>query len=299
MLGLDPAFAENGRHTGNQWPIRGQREMGQSLAGVINLENYTLECAELRAECKRTLDETGALVMRNFLKPVAVASLQREGEENRHLACYTVNSHNIYLSPSDPRYPADHPRNQYVSSSKGCIATDHIPADSALRRLYDAPAFRDFLCAVLNEAELHEYADAVSSINLNYASAGQELGWHFDNSSFAITLMIQAAESGGVFEYVKDVRDADSSEMNYALCRKALDGKVPTKTLSMDAGTLVLFRGRNSMHRVTPVQGSRTRMLAVLAYNTKPGDTAFGLGTDNLLRTAWMSSGDEQASVDN
>ena len=59
--------------------------------------------------------------------------------------------------------------------------------------------------------------------------------------------------------------------MNYELSGRVLDGKVPTQTLSMDAGALVLFRGRNSIHRVTPVKGSRTRMLVVLAYNTKPG----------------------------
>ena len=39
----------------------------------------------------------------------------------------------------------------------------------------------------------------------------------------------------------------------------------------MDAGTLALFRGRNSMHRVTPVYGGSTRVLAVLAYNSEPG----------------------------
>ena len=39
----------------------------------------------------------------------------------------------------------------------------------------------------------------------------------------------------------------------------------------MDAGALVLFRGRNALHRVTPVEGERTRMLVVLAYNAKPG----------------------------
>jgi len=50
-----------------------------------------------------------------------------------------------------------------------------------------------------------------------------------------------------------------------------VDAQVPVKTLSMDAGTLVLFRGRNSMHRVTPNASSQTRMLAVLAYNTEPG----------------------------
>ena len=38
----------------------------------------------------------------------------------------------------------------------------------------------------------------------------------------------------------------------------------------MDPGTLVLFRGRNSIHRVTPVEGDLTRILAVLAYNSEP-----------------------------
>ena len=162
-------------------------------------------------------------------------------------------------------------RNREVTSSKGCITSDQIPAGSALHALYGAPEFRAFVCAVLGEPELHEYADAMSSVNLHFASQGQELGWHFDNSSFAITLLIEKPEDGGVFEYVKDVRDADRGELNYAACARVLDGAVPVQTLTMDPGTLVLFRGRNSLHRVTPVRGKRTRMLAVLAYNTQPG----------------------------
>ncbi|MGI9202520.1 MAG: HalD/BesD family halogenase [Woeseiaceae bacterium] len=238
---------------------------------VVNLEQYPLDSDAFRARCKNTLDEAGALVMPGFLQPAAVASIQSDGEENRHLAYYTVDKHNIYLTPTDLDYPPEHPRNREVSSSKGCITTDQIPADSALHTLYDAPEFRDFLCAVLGERELHEYADPLSSINLHYASEGQELGWHFDNSSFAITLMIQNPVDGGTFEYVKDVRDADKGEMNYTLSGQILDGQVPTKILSMEPGTLVLFRGRNSMHRVTPTIGDRTRMLVVLAYNTEPG----------------------------
>ncbi len=242
-----------------------------SPGDVINLEQYPLQSDAFRAECKATLDANGALVMPGFLQPAAVVSIRNDGEKHRHLAYYTVSKHNIYLTPTDPEYPLDHPRNREVSSSKGCITTDQVPAESALHALYDAPEFRDFLCAVLDERELYEYADPLSSINLHYADGGQELGWHFDNSSFAITLMIQNPESGGAFEYVKDVRDADSGEMNYALSGKILDGEVPTKTLTMEPGTLVLFRGRNSMHRVTPAFGDRTRMLVVLAYNTEPG----------------------------
>ena len=245
--------------------------MNQVIADVANLEKYSLENVEFRTQCKRTLDENGVLVMPNFLKSSAVESIRIEGKQSQHLAYYTVDDHNIYLKENDPDFPPDHARNRQVSSSKGCITTDQIPTNSALHTLYNSSEFREFLCAVLAETELHEYADAMSSINLHYADEGQELGWHFDNSSFAITLMIQNPKDGGEFEYVKDVRDADSGAMNYELSVKVLDGEIPTRALSMDAGALVLFRGRNSMHRVAPSIGDRTRMLVVLAYNTQPG----------------------------
>ena len=70
---------------------------------------------------------------------------------------------------------------------------------------------------------------------------------------------------------MKDVRDADQGDMNYQLSQKVLDGKIPPEKLSLGAGSLVLFRGRNSMHRVTPVKGNQARLLVVLAYNTEPG----------------------------
>jgi hypothetical protein len=39
----------------------------------------------------------------------------------------------------------------------------------------------------------------------------------------------------------------------------------------MTPGTLMLFNGRWSMHRVTEIRGSRPRYVALLAYDTKPG----------------------------
>ena len=55
----------------------------------------------------------------------------------------------------------------------------------------------------------------MSGINIHYAREGEELGWHFDNSSFAITLLLQAPKEGGVFQYVSDLRNANSEEMNF------------------------------------------------------------------------------------
>ncbi|NOX68974.1 MAG: 2OG-Fe(II) oxygenase [Gammaproteobacteria bacterium] len=245
--------------------------MSWRLSQVVDLEKCPLSSDGFRTACRRALSEDGALVMRDFMTTAALDSIRKDAVENQHSAYYTASKHNLYIAPSDPDFPPDHPRNREVLSSKGCITTDQIPADSALHCLYDAEEFRQFICAVLDEPELYEYADALSSINIHYAGEGQELGWHFDNSSFAITLMIQEAEEGGTFEYVKDVRDADSGEMNYDMAEKVLDGGIPADTLSAKAGTLVLFRGRNSMHRVTPVAGHRTRLLVVLAYNTESG----------------------------
>ncbi len=245
--------------------------MKSELETLVNIENYPLSDLDFQKQCKAELDKNGALLMENFLKTEAIEIVQREAEENRHLAFYTADKHNIFLTPPDPDFSIDHPRNRLVSSSKGCITTDQIPVDSALIKLYESEVFRSFLCIVLGETELHEYADPLSSINLHYADQGQELGWHYDNSSFAITLMIQAPERGGVFEYVKNVRDADKGEMNYSRSDAVLNGTVEPQKLLLQAGSLVLFRGRNSMHRVTPVEGDRTRLLVVLAYNTQPG----------------------------
>jgi len=175
------------------------------------------------------------------------------------------------LTETDPNYSDDHVRNREVISSKGCITDDQIPNSSPLHTIYDSDVFRKFLCQTLGEKKLYDYTDNLSSINLHYADEGRELGWHFDNSSFAATLMIQEPEAGGVFEYVKNARDADSGEMNFEIVENILEGKTKVETLSMPAGTLVLFRGRNALHRVTPTIGNNTRMLVVFAYNTEPG----------------------------
>ena len=59
--------------------------------------------------------------------------------------------------------------------------------------------------------------------------------------------------------------------MNYQGVGDVLDGRMAPTDLDIAPGTLVLFRGRNSMHRVTPTIGPLTRILVVLAYNNTPG----------------------------
>lgn len=237
---------------------------------LVRLDFHPLADQGWRQRCREQLNHAGALVLRQFLQPHALEAIIEEGNARRHLAYHTRSKHNVYLMKPDEAFSADHPRNRDVLSTKGCITDDVIAADSPLRQLYNDVLFKHFLCDVLGEEALHPYADPLSSINLHYASDGQELGWHFDNSSFAITLLVQKPLAGGVFEYVKDLRDADAGEMNFDGVDAVLDARQPVDALKIDAGDLVLFRGRNSLHRVTPTEGEVTRMLAVLAYNTQP-----------------------------
>lgn len=245
--------------------------MMDALSPFLNLHTHPINDAAYTARCRRQLADDGALVLRGFLTPHALETVKKEGEAHQHLAFYANSQHNVYLQKTDEAYAADHPRNRQVVSSKGCITDEEIPAASPLRALYDAEVFKAFLCSVLDEQQLYPYADRLSSINLHYAHTGQELGWHFDNSSFAITLLIQKPQAGGVFEYVSHLRDAEAGEMNYDGVAKVLDGEQPVQQLAIEPGDLVLFRGRNALHRVTPTEGDITRMLVVLAYNAQPG----------------------------
>lgn len=246
--------------------------MTADIANIINLERHpVLDDQAYRTHCREQLDVTGSLLLHGFIVDEALAAMKQEAMEQSHLAYYCEQRHTAYLWAQNGNHPSRHAHNRQVSSSKGCITDDQIPDGSPLRALYQDRSFQGFLCEVLGEESLHPYADPQSSINYHYYRPGQELGWHFDNSSFAVTLMIQAPESGGVFEYISALRDSSCGDMNYAGVTDALDGALESITLDIRAGTLALFRGRDSLHRVTPVEGSTLRIQVVLAYNTEPG----------------------------
>ena len=222
-------------------------------------------------QCRRRLDADGVLVLAGFFTPIAIRSVVDESAHRESEAFYTRSTHNVYLTPPDAALPADHPFNRQVASSKGLLADDQVPPDSPLREVYQDDCFRAFLGGVLGVDDLFPYADRLSSINVHFASAGQELGWHFDNSSFAVTMLLRAPDSGGVFEYVRDARDASRGDMGFDRVAAVLDGVEPVERLDIAAGDLVLFRGRDALHRVTPTEGSVTRMLVVFAFNAEPG----------------------------
>jgi hypothetical protein len=243
----------------------------QTLSDWVNLDLYALDDPSQITKLKTGLDRDGVVTLPGFLRDRARLLLIDEANSESENAFFNTATHNVYLTPSDRSQAADHVINRQVASSKGCITADELPADSGLQTLYCETQFQAFLASILDEEKLYPYADPQLSINVHYAHDGQELGWHFDNSSFAITLLLQAPKAGGQFEYVPNLRDSAAGEMNFTGVTDVLDGTSPVQTLEMQPGTLVLFRGRDSMHRVMPTLGDQTRLLVVLAYNDAPG----------------------------
>ena len=100
---------------------------------------------------------------------------------------------------------------------------------------------------------------------LNIFDAGDELGWHFDNSEFSVSLILQPAEDGGSFEYAPASRQA-VEQMEDFPPNESLREALGVQSPPLRAGDLYLFCGRNSLHRVSPVRSGQ-RINAILTFN--------------------------------
>ena len=156
------------------------------------------------------------------------------------------------------------------------------PATSALRALFESDDLLAFVGAVLGRAPLHRYADPLGAMNLAVMVEGDQLGWHFDQTDFVVSLALQSSEGGGAFENVQRLRgpgagvpqsnEGGAVEERYDEVAAVLGGAGDrVTTVPMTPGTLMLFEGRWSLHRVTPVTGPTPRHVALFGYDTQPG----------------------------
>ena len=236
----------------------------------FDVARYPIHQAEFRNRCRDELETEGVLVLRGFFTDEVIQHAAAESAALESAAFYSDAVHNVYLTAIDPELADTHPFNRPVVSNKGLIADDLIVGDSPLREIYADPPFRSFLGFVLGLESLFPYADKLSTIVISVANDGMGLGWHFDTSASSVTMLLQAPEGGGVFEYVPEARDADAGGMGFDNVERVLDEGGPVCTLDFSPGDLVVFRGRNALHRVTTVVGSTTRSVVIFAFNERP-----------------------------
>lgn len=228
--------------------------------------------AELIDRCRRDLRARGAYVLEGFLHQGAVGTIIDELGGVLENAFYKPKTHNPYLAPADESFPPSHPRNREQLTNSATLAYDFIGNEGLLERIYRWPPLRAFIAKTLGYDELYPYEDELAAVNALVYPPGTQTGWHFDNAHFVVTLMLRQGQGGGVYEYAPFIRAPD--EDNFPAIEAVLDGDAgPVHTLEQRAGDLVVFQGRYTLHRVTEVQGSSDRLIAVLSYDVRPGTT--------------------------
>jgi 2OG-Fe(II) oxygenase superfamily len=244
----------------------------QALGKIVDLGRYPIDRLQdpagraLVAHARSALQEAGACDLPGFLLPGAIEAAVESALSVRSRAFRTEQTHDVEFSGlPEESLAEDDPRRTRIRSAKEGTALDDIPPDSPVPALYQSDALLRFVGAGLEIDPLFRSDDPLGALNYMYYQPGDELGWHFDNADFVVTLMLQAPERGGGFEFVPMLRS--EGDRNDGGVRALLGGdRSRIRTMSGEPGTLALFRGRWSPHRVTPVEGSRTRVNAVLSY---------------------------------
>lgn len=247
--------------------------MVASINQLIDLNRYPIHRdgvgrTTLTDNIRAQLDHEGCAVLKSFLTPLAIRLLTAEIDRVAHLAHRSFSRTNAYFTADDPSLPPDDPRRQFFDRSNAFIPADNFMKTGTLRRIHDFDAFDPFIKACLRQDNFYRYADPLADVIVNTADEGQGFPWHYDTNNFTITLAIQNADEGGSFEYAPNIRRGGE---RFEEVKEVLAGSSSAiKTLNLEPGDLQLFKGRYSLHRVTPLQGKTPRHVAIFSYVEEP-----------------------------
>lgn len=242
---------------------------------ILDLERYPLDHPGTPAyrdmvDAARTrLARDGLFNLVGLMRPEALRQLLAHVQPlMKTESFHHTRWHNIYFEDTVDGVDPNDPALQKVETSNHTLCHDQMRG-TALDRLYAWPPFIRFLEAVTDQPRLHIMDDALAGINVMEYRAGEALNWHFDRSVFTTTLLLQEATEGGAFEYAQDLRSAE--DPNHAGIAALLQGQRETRVLQQSAGTLNVFLGVNTAHRVSPVVGETARIVAVLSHYPEAG----------------------------
>jgi hypothetical protein len=217
---------------------------------------------------KSILRRQGYSELHGFLTESGLSTLLQDANSLLPYALSNAELGSVYADPEiDNGFPEGHPRRIKLRESMGTVPYTAFPKTSPLRQLYEWQPLMDFLGPIFGDEGFFRYADELGALNLTVMYENDLKQWHFDQNDFGVTLTLQAAKSGGEFEIAPFVRS--DSEENYNFVKKILDGSDyrRIRKIPVQPGSLILFNGRQSLHRVTTINGPQARLVAVFAYD--------------------------------
>ena len=245
------------------------------MKDLVDLERYPLDRLDSPAgerlveRCVADLERDGMFTLAEFLRREVIDAMLDDLQRRMRDESYNhAREHNIYFDDEIDDIPADHPALGRVRTVNHTLCGDQLA--EPLRRIYLWPGMTAFLARVMNKESLYPMADPLACANVLGYYEDEGLNWHFDRSEFTTTLLLQAPERGGEFQYRKALRS--DSDPNYdGVARLLRDEDERVSTLSLGPGDLNVFKGKNTAHRVTAPGGERPRLVTVFSYYETPG----------------------------
>lgn len=249
--------------------------MSLTVHDFIDLDRYPIDRTgagrdAVIADARAAIASVGCAVLKGFVREESIPAMVAECDRTAQFGHRNFNRTNPYFTAERNDFPESHPLRRFYDRSNAFVPADHFKNDSILRAIYDWPAFAPFIQEALGEEQFYPYADPLADVIVNLADEGAGFPWHFDTNNYTVTLAIQNAEKGGDFEYSPYLRTP--TDENYEGVERVLDGDNSLVcNLRLEPGDLQIFKGRYSLHRVTPLSGTITRYVAIFSYVEEPG----------------------------
>ena len=244
---------------------------------IVDLDRYPIteldqpHGKKLVAKCHQELQSRAICLLPGFIRPPALRALVGESAELAPKAYRTDRLRTPYSWRNNKGFPPDHPRSALHPNRLGGILGHQFGENALLRGLYQWAPLTEFVRQALGFATLFPCADPHVSFTTHVMEEGDELAWHFDTNDGVISLLLEQADEGGHFECAPYIRAEDDE--NYPGLAQLFGGDTNLSIRpDMPPGTFVLFKGRRSCHRVTPVGATRRpRTIAIFSYDEQPG----------------------------
>jgi hypothetical protein len=247
------------------------------IADLVDLDRYPIAdrrrraARALAADQRAALERDGVVLLPGFVRPAALPAMANElvaALPGAHRRDRTIQG--IHLYAGDPALPAGHPIIQPNRSRTAILAGDQIAPGGLIWSLFRWDPLTAFVAAVVGVERLYRSADPLAALTATALGDGDVHGWHFDENDFVVSLLLQEPESGGQFEVLPNART--DAGIDFDRCAAALAGTAAgVRRPPLRAGTLSIFRGQRSLHRVSPVAGPRQRLIALFSYDRRPG----------------------------
>jgi hypothetical protein len=278
-------------------PTKYREAAEDTYRSIVDLEKYPIDdldgaaCQAIIAEATARWEALGATHFPGFIREDVLAQLASEVSPEAgllsHRRAYTAPTHLGDVAAGDDD---EHPQRRQFQTHVHAVAADQVPRETLLRQLYDSPQVAAFFARVIGKEQLYQYDDEFQKLNVMWVRDGGQRSWHYDGSDFVATLLIQQADEGGEFEFAPFIRGQQDGngvfDERLKDVRALFDGTYMGQHLKGRAasGTMQLFNGLRSLHRVRCVYGPTTRISAVLSYDTNAPEDQYIRSVETNVR---------------